>query len=518
MTTTGVTKNNLNLREKDNKDATIIKTLPAGTTVVIQSGIGTDWLYVTSPDSSVGYVSSAYVTITVDPTATTSSPVSTASTPVVQPASPAAPTTPPVTVSAKTLTPTGDHGQMVNIRDQAAITGTLIVQATSGDVLTPLESDASVAAKIGTPATQNQWINIKTADGKIGFIAAWLTSYWTPDAGKTVAPTTANAPIIAGLSADDYIASISPNETPIPQGYTDFWAQSTPLGLPEPFNVLPAQLAYPNIARTPVNGFGPNSFSFLNWSQWYTHVDGMHNGLDLIIPTGTPLLAVSDGVIVGTEVNWPFLGSSDPCIILWCYLPPSVVDAQGNRMLSNLLVAYGHLSDNSIVKRHAVVNAGDVIGKSGFPGGQPNNAHLHLETHILSGDNNLPNKIGRRLLSDYTQPQPFDNRTPFNPLLFFSERLARYYMHQGRVIGFNGGPTYPSADKLTQNGLGAWVTNGFLPDFFSLGYYQYDPTLIIWNQKSLPFPNGLYDLTTTNKRVANFTPFEPYPANFLKNS
>ena len=188
----------------------------------------------------------------------------------------------------------------------------------------------------------------------------------------------------------------------------------------------------------------------------------MHNGLDLIIPTGTPMLAVSDGLIVGTEVDWPFLGSSDPCIILWCYLPPTVVDAHGNRMLSNLLVAYGHLSNNTIVRRHDVVKAGDVIGKSGYPGGQPDNAHLHLETHLLSGDNNLPNNIGRRLLKDFSHPQPFDNQTPFNPLLFFTERLARYYMHQGHAIGYNSGPTYPSSDQLTQNGLNTWVTGGFV--------------------------------------------------------
>ena len=531
MTTTGVTRNNLNLREQGSTDATIIKTLPAGTTITIQSGMGTPWLYVTAPDSSVGYVSSVYVTINSEPVVTppgTITTITTVTTPnptdpsLIKPISPAQPIVPPTIqttiqqttptvaapVSTKPITPSGDHGQMVNIRASGAITGTLLEQVSAGDVLTPLETDTAVAAKLGTVASENQWINVKTPSGKVGFIAAWLVAYWTVNSGTTPAVT----PI---LSVDDYLASIPPNEAPIPQGYADFWAQSQTLGLPAPFDVLPAQLGYPDIAHTPVNGFGPNTFSFHNWSQWYTHVDGMHNGLDLIIPTGTPLLAVSDGVIVGTQLDWPFLGSNDPCIILWCYLPPSVVDTKGNRMLSNLLVAYAHLSDNTIVKRHDVVKAGDVIAKSGSPGGQPGNAHLHLETHLLSGDSHLPNNSGRRLLRDYSLPQPFDNHTPFNPLLFFSERLARYYMHQGHVIGYAGGATYPTADQLTQNGLNAWVTGGFLPDFFSLGYYQYDATLIIWKHTALPFPNGLYDLATTNKRIANFMPFKPYPADFL---
>lgn len=551
MTTTGITKNNLNLREQGSTDATIIKTLPAGTTVNVLGGVGTAWLYVTAPDASIGYVSSVYVTLTTDTPATTAAPASPATPPApVSPTSPtaaaapspsvatdptapdvsqakpapvttptlpsaitpttaAAPVAPAVSGSARPLTPLGEHGQMVNIRAQATINGTLLGQVSNGDALTPLESDASVAAKMGTSATQNQWINVTTPDGKTGFIAAWLTTYWT-------VPPAVSTPVGPALSADDYIVSIPPDESPVPQDYHDFWAQRVTLGLPAPFEGLPAQLPYPQIAHTGVNGFGPNQFSFHNWPQWYTHVDGMHNGLDLIIPTDTPLLAVADGVIVGTEQDWPFLGSSDKCIILWCYLPPSVVDSQGNRMLSNLLVAYAHLSDNGIVKRQAVVRAGDVIGMSGFPGNQPDNAHLHLETHLLSGDNNLPVRSGRRLLADYANAQPFDNRTPFNPLLFFSERLVRYYMHQGRVLGYDGGTTYPTSVQLAQNGLAGWAAAGFVPDFFSLGYYQYDDTLIIWNQKALPFPNGLYDLPTTNRRITSFTPFKPYPADFLR--
>ncbi|HLY27586.1 MAG TPA: M23 family metallopeptidase, partial [Aggregatilineales bacterium] len=256
---------------------------------------------------------------------------------------------------------------------------------------------------------------------------------------------------------------------------------------------------------------GPNSFSQLYWPQYYSHVCGMHNGLDHIVPVGTPLVALADGIIVGTQANWPFLGNlQDASIILWFYLPDSVRDANGKRMLSNVLAAYGHLSNNSIVHRHQEVKAGDVIGLSGYPVGEPNNAHLHLELHLLSGDNALPHPSSRRLLTDFQRPQPYSNQTPFNPLLFFSERLLKYHVHLGSKIGFGSGPTYPSAEKVTSLGL-SWPPL----DFFTIANFQYGAP-VIWTIKNTPWPNGIYDLQTLNQRVkSNYTAFQPYPADFV---
>ena len=50
--------------------------------------------------------------------------------------------------------------------------------------------------------------------------------------------------------------------------------------------------------------------------------------------------------------------------------------------------------------------AGQVIGVSGNPVNEPNNAHLHLEVHLLSGDPSLPKASTRRLLADFKRAQP----------------------------------------------------------------------------------------------------------------
>jgi murein DD-endopeptidase MepM/ murein hydrolase activator NlpD len=419
--------------------------------------------------------------------------------------------------------------------------------------MTPFESDASVTAKVGTTQAQNLWIQVITPSGKVGYVAAWLVTYApavvtapTPVQPPTtpvtppvvpvqppvipvtppvtpVQPTTPTTPTGPTDTQAAYIASIPAGATQIPQGYFDFWNKRQILGLPDPFDVLPTQLDGKATARLPVNGFGPNAFAFRNWPNFYRNVDGMHNGLDHLIPIGTPLLAVADGVIVGTEHDWPFLGNSDKCIILWCFMPPSVINpVDGKRMMSNVLVAYAHLSDNSIVKRHDIVKAGEVIGKSGFPGSQTGNPHLHLEVHLLSGDQNLPRKVTRHLLADYHNAQPFENRAPFNPLLFFSERLVRYHVYQGAKIGFNGGPPYPSAQELNNakpTSLSAWVQAGLTLDFFTVAnyQYQYSPQLVIWEQTSVPWPNGIFDLPTLIERINEYTPmpFIPYPADFL---
>ncbi len=425
------------------------------------------------------------------------------------------------------------NGGTLHVRSAPAVVTTpsnVIATLQSTDTLTPLETDAAVAAKIGTTQDQAQWIHVRTANGQEGYVAAWVVIYQdqavSPPAqaaptapvtapGTPVQPPAQAAPSAPGGTPTDlysYIAAIPQNDVTIPQGYYDFWAQSQKLGLPAPFDVSPTQLAYPALSHMPVNGFGPNTFSVGNWQAYYSHVDGMHNGLDHIVPLGTPLQALSDGVIVGTQANWQFLGNAnDKSIILWCYLPDSVRDGQGRRMMSNVLVAYGHLSDNTTVKRHDVVKAGQVIEISGRPFGETGNDHLHLEVHLLSGDPKLPHASGRQILGDYKHVQPFANINPFNPMLFFSERLVRYHLHQGKKIGFGSSPTYPNAAMLASLGLTAWPPL----DFFTLASFQYGAPPI-WTIKQPPWPDGIYDLPTELQRITNFTPFVPYPTDFLQ--
>ncbi len=505
---TGTTKQNLNLRGDPSTNNPPLQTIPKGTTIQIIGTAG-DWLQVQAPDGTKGYVLASFVDLQpADTTSQTTQPVqSTQTNPPVQTTLPPAPVIGPpaaavtTTTLAKLLVPIG---QTLNIRSSPAISANpdnKIETVQSDAVLTPIESDSSVAAKIGTTQQQNQWVNVRTPGGNTGYVAAWLVTF------QGSAPPQSTGATGSATDLDSYLAGLTAYS--IPQGYYDFQAQRQKLGLPDPFDVLPTNPGFARLSRMPVNGFGPNSFAFGNWRAYYSNVCGMHNGLDHIVPLGTPLLAVGDGVIVGTQENWQFLGNAnDKSIILWPFLPDSVRDSQGRRMLSNVLVAYGHLSDNSVVKRHDVVKAGQTIGISGRPFGETSNDHLHMEIHLLSGDSHLPRNSSRRILSDYKPMQPFSNICPFNPILFFSERMVRYHLNQGQKVGYGGGPTYPTAAMLGADYH--WPPL----DFFSIGQFQYgNPP--IWTVKSTPWPAGVFDMPTLNARIANYTPFAPYPADFL---
>ncbi len=496
---TGTTKVNLNLRSGPDPSNPVLKVLPQGTQVTVLDMPSAGWVHAQAPDGTVGYLAAQYVdlppvTITVNPPQADSQPVipPIVTQPVTQP------------TATKLLVATGNG---VNVRSSAGVVNNpdnKIDAVAAAEAMTPLESDSAVAAKIGTTEAQNQWINVKTARVASGYVAAWLVAYQgTVQTPISVAPTG---------DLNSFIASIPADAVKIPQGYYDFWAKRAILGLPDPFDVSPTDPGYPALTRMQVNGFGPNTFSLHNWTQYYSHVDGMHNGLDHIVKFGTPLLAVADGVIIGTQAQWQFLGNAnDKSIILWCFMPTSANDAQGRRTMSNVLVAYGHLSDNTRVKRHDVVKAGDVIGISGRPYGETGNDHLHMEVHLLSGDSKIYRPSGRQLLTDYRHAQPFDNSAPFNPMLFFSERLVRYQTYLGERVGFGGSePTYPNAQLLAANGLSAWSAL----DFFTLANFRYGAAPI-WTVKTLPWPAGIYDLPTEITRINDFTPFVPYPIDFL---
>jgi len=500
MATIGTTNDGVNLRNGPSTTTDILSVLTKGTQLEVLGTEG-DFLWVKTADK-VGYVAKQYVDVPGG-----------------------IPTTPPT--SSKQITSASGN---LNVRSAPMISTSpdnKIDAVTAGDALTPLEDDASVSAKVGTTQDQNQWIRVRTPSGKEGFVAAWLVIYLgtatvpptqpapqptqQPSTPQPSTPQPAPTGTVSGATIQpdlhNFINGISASY-PIPQGYYDFWAQRTKLGLPDPFDISPTQLAASAIGRMPVNGFGPNTFSSLYWSQYYKNVCGMHNGLDHIIPVGTPLVALSDGIIVGTQSQWPFMGNpQELCTILWCYLPDSIRDSQGRRMLSNVLVAYAHMSNNTTVQRHQQVKAGQVIGLSGHPVGEPNNAHLHLEIHLLSGDTSLG--AGRKLLSDYKGPQPFDNHTPFNPMLFFSEKLVKYHLNQGKVIGFGSDPTYPSPAKVSSLGL-----NWPALDFFTIAQFKYGSTPI-WSVKSTPWPAGIYDLPTLIQRIGSYAAFNPYPADFL---
>lgn len=393
------------------------------------------------------------------------------------------------------------------------------------------------------------WVHVQLADTTIGYVhgdlikivtapavqpAAEPTSAAQPAAAQPAAQPIASQPAAqpAGAGTAPPLATSAMAEVTglyhyiesaedtyiIPQAYHDFQAQREKLGLPAPFDVSPVHLENP--ASLQVNGFGPNTFALNNWSNWYTRVCGMHNGFDYNVATGTPLLALSDAVVVGDRQAWPFMASRyEKTLVIWCLLPESIKDSNGNRMLSNVIIAYGHMSDNSTVKKGQMVKAGQIIGYSGYPRNedgdsgklieQPGNAHLHMEVHMLAGDNHLPfsRKRNPGLLRAYKKPQPFDNNTPFNPLLFFSERLVKYHVFQSTVKGRK----YPDAGALGKFSITNWPSL----DWFTVAYFQYPGQRyanIIWKAKNPPpWPDGVYDVPAALQRIQNYTPFEPYP-------
>ena len=150
--------------------------------------------------------------------------------------------------------------------------------------------------------------------------------------------------------------------------YVRFWQLQPHLGLPNPFEYLPVEITPPSkLDEMEFSGFGPNNFAFHNWALYYDTTRGMHNGVDYIVPEGSPLVAVADGVIV----SFDFLDDpNERSLALRPYLPDTIRKADGSRVLSNVIVAYGHLTGDptsEIVHVGDEVKAGQMIGTSGWP-------------------------------------------------------------------------------------------------------------------------------------------------------
>ncbi|MBN1680299.1 MAG: SH3 domain-containing protein [Anaerolineae bacterium] len=274
--------------------------------------------------------------------------------------------------------------------------------------------------------------------------------------------------------------------------YTTFWRMQRHLGMPDPFEYFPVHVSPPDtIGDMELNGFGPSTAAFENWTVYFDQSRGLSSGVDYFVPEGSPLIAVSDGVI--QSVN--FLGSpAEKSLALRPYLPVSRVNPDGPRALSNVIVGYGHLTGNPtsmLVREGDVVRAGQIIGTSGWPvyvrddrtvGIQHNNAHLHLEVHFVTD--------GRERLG---------SRCPVNPLLFWSPRLIAL---QARLASQGRTAPYPTSGQ-PYGRLG----------FFSIGAFCYEPaTPCVWEhepRRDAVWPEGVYDL---DAMLAWLRAFTPYPS------
>jgi murein DD-endopeptidase MepM/ murein hydrolase activator NlpD len=495
-------------------NANVINRLSQGTALDILEDLNNGWLRVHVPSTNQdGYLSKQYVLITA------TGPTQPASTPASAPTIPAAPSAPTPAVAstpatdAQPPTPVSAPVATVITTETKTVTVTIGPSDSTGapaPATQPTTDSAPAPTPAPTPTSQ------PSVDDSVGPQPSPVPTPGpaTPTAPAGPMPTLSPQPIgtPAGVDLAGYISTFI-DEVSIPPEYDAFWAMQDTLGLPDPFDCLPIQLkSEADMKGMLVNGFGPNSFAYYNWPNYYSKVNGMHNGYDFIVPLGRPLLAVADGVIISTS-RWPFMGDpAEKTVILWPFLPERFKDEFGGRMMSNVLVAYAHLSNNGVRKNLEVVKAGDTIGISGRPVGESSNDHLHMEIHLLGGSPNLFRNLDRKLLTYYKNPQPFDNRTPWNPILFYTQRLIAYQVHQLKTLGYRKGPGYPDRNLLLK------ANAGQLPDLneFSLACYQYGYKTV-WKNSGQPWPPGVLPLSGLTEALKTFTPFQPYPASsFLK--
>jgi hypothetical protein len=111
--------------------------------------------------------------------------------------------------------------------------------------------------------------------------------------------------------------------------------------------------------------YGNSTGAYNYGDDWYAAGQGMHFGIDLKAPCGTPVHAIADGVVRYVDASG--FGS----------LPHSLVLDHPGTGYSSL---YGHLYSMPAFVRGDVVERGQVIGETGDPdmtcGSRP---HLHLE-------------------------------------------------------------------------------------------------------------------------------------------
>jgi murein DD-endopeptidase MepM/ murein hydrolase activator NlpD len=141
----------------------------------------------------------------------------------------------------------------------------------------------------------------------------------------------------------------------------------------------------------PNGGAVPSGGYQLTWRGEHSipgiHTGGYdgHTGIDWIMPVGTPLLAMADGLVL-------FAGETGP---VYCGLTnetlPSTIVRIGHRASNDevFVVVYNHMSQAEVRTNDRVV-AGQQIGRSGASGcvGRDGTPHLHLETLRITNTNN----------------------------------------------------------------------------------------------------------------------------------
>ncbi len=104
-------------------------------------------------------------------------------------------------------------------------------------------------------------------------------------------------------------------------------------------------------------------------TQWYSAGQGLHFGIDVSMPCGTPLVAVADGDVIYVD-NLAFGAGPHNLII--------------RHSQANVTTLYGHLLDRAPLQQYQPVTKGQLVGYSGDPDETcDSRPHLHFEVRSL---------------------------------------------------------------------------------------------------------------------------------------
>jgi Peptidase family M23 len=112
-----------------------------------------------------------------------------------------------------------------------------------------------------------------------------------------------------------------------------------------------------------IQSYGNTTGAYMQRRAWYAAGQGLHFGIDFSAPCGTTIVAIGDGVVVGTDGPW---GSA----------PHNLMIDHQNGYVS----MYGHLLERAKLQPGQKVKRGQPIALSGDPDGTCHSRpHLHLE-------------------------------------------------------------------------------------------------------------------------------------------